>query len=90
MVVFPASPTFEMIVIVFGTIVRAEVARRADVLEATSSSSKTGPSAKPIAGSAIAAVAIPPAANAPPVKSRRRVSDSPSKYPGGFAGGNGE
>ena len=60
-------------------VVLGEVARRTDVLPGPSSSSNSGPSAKPIAGSAIAAVAIPPSASTPPPNRMRRVIDSPSK-----------
>ena len=56
--------------------------------------SKIGPSAKPSAGSTIAAVATAPAVWAVPTMKRRRVTVSPSKPPGiwrstvvfGFAG----
>src|SRR3954465_14993817 len=41
-----------------------------------------GPRAKPSAGSPKAALAIPPAASAPPEKSARRVTVSPSYAPG--------
>src|SRR3712207_5479876 len=44
--------------------------------------SNIGPSAKPSAGSAKAAEAMPPAASAPPVNSPRRVTVSPSYAPG--------
>ncbi len=43
---------------------------------------KIGPIAKPSAGSANAAAAIPPAVCAVPVMKRRRVTVSPSKAPG--------
>ncbi len=45
----------------------------------SSSSSKSGAAAKPIAGSTIAAPAIPPIAWTPMVKAVRRFIDSPSK-----------
>src|SRR3954451_18633041 len=41
-----------------------------------------GPRAKPSAGSPKAALAIPPAARAPPLNSARRVTVSPSYAPG--------
>ena len=44
--------------------------------------SKTGPRAKPTAGSVNAAAAMPPAACAVPVMKRRRETVSPSNAPG--------
>ena len=45
-------------------------------------SSSIGPSAKPSVGRPNAAVAMPPAASAPPVMNPRRVTVSPSNAPG--------
>ena len=52
-------------------VVGGEVGRRPDrAARGSPASSKTGPSANPIAGSTIAAVAMPPAASAPPREER--------------------
>ena len=79
----PASPIPETIVITRGTYVSSVKSS----VEPTGCHgnfvrSKTGPSAKPSAGSAKAAVAAMPRPWAPPVIRRRRVTVSPSKAPG--------
>ena len=63
-------------------VVREVAERRRRRCQGCSFSSNIGPSAKPSAGSTIAAVATAPPVCAVPVMKRRRVTVSPSKAPG--------